>query len=388
MRIIVGGLIATYPLGGVAWDYAQYAAGLLRLGHEVLYLEDTGHWLYDAVNQTYTDDASRNAGYLAGVMRLFGLGDHWSLRDPKDRYWGRSETEVADWCAGADLVLNISGSLWPREAYQKARCKVYLDSDPAYTQAKIRRVLEGRPGPNEAYSLQCMRLHDRFFTFGENIGQPDCPIPTDEFEWRPTRQPILLDEWKTQKAEGKKKKAPWTTVMSWKIDERPPEIAGCTLGAKDREFEKFMDLPRQTGVPLELAVSGRAPREALAAGGWRLVEGHAVSSDAEVYRDYIRRSRGEWSVAKQAYVATRSGWFSCRTACYLAAGKPAVVQDTAWSKFYPAGRGLFAFSTPEEAAAGIAAVERDYAAHSRAAREVAAEFFDAGKVLKKLLADC
>ena len=176
--------------------------------------------------------------------------------------------------------------------------------------------------------------------------------------------------------------------MSWKIDERPPEIAGCVLGAKDREFEKFMELPRQAGRPLELAVSGRAPRETLAANGWRLTEGHAVSSNATIYRDYILRSRGEWSVAKQAYVATRSGWFSCRTACYLAAGKPAVVQDTAWSKFYPTGRGLFAFSTIEEAAAGLAAVERDYPAHARAAREVAAEFFDAGKVLKKLLTDC
>jgi hypothetical protein len=388
MRIITSGLIATYPLGGVAWDYAQYAAGLQRLGHDVLYLEDTGHWLYDAVNQTYTDDASRNVEYLASVMRLFGLGENWSLRDPKDRYWGRSETEVADWCASADLVLNISGSLWPRDAYQKARCKVYLDSDPAYTQAKIRRVLDGQPGPNEAYSLECMRLHDRFFTFGENIGQPDCPIPTDEFTWRPTRQPILLAEWQNQKSEIRNQKLPWTTVMSWKIDERPPEIAGCVLGAKDREFEKFMELPQKAGVPLELAVSGRAPHETLGATGWQLVEGHAVSSDAEVYRDYILRSRGEWSVAKQAYVATRSGWFSCRTACYLAAGKPAVVQDTGWSKFYPSGRGLLAFSTLKEAAAAIADVERDYADHCRAAREVAAEYFDAGKVLKKLLAEC
>lgn len=176
--------------------------------------------------------------------------------------------------------------------------------------------------------------------------------------------------------------------MSWKIDERPPEIAGWTLGAKDREFEKFMALPPKAGVPLELAVSGRAPREALTANGWRLVEGHAVSSDGEVYRDYIQGSRGEWSVAKQAYVATRSGWFSCRTACYLAAGKPAVVQDTGWSKFYPAGRGLLAFSTLEEATNAIASVERDYASHCRSAREIAAEYFDADKVLKKLLADC
>ena len=154
MRIVVGGLIATYPLGGVAWDYAQYAAGFQRLGHDVLYLEDTGHWLYDAVNQTYTDDATHNSEYLAGVMRQFGLGDHWSLRDPKDRCWGRSEAEVADWCASADLLLNISGSLWPREAYQKARCKVYLDSDTAYKQSKIHRVIEGKTGTKEEYSLQ------------------------------------------------------------------------------------------------------------------------------------------------------------------------------------------------------------------------------------------
>jgi hypothetical protein len=307
---------------------------------------------------------------------------------------------VAEWCASADLVLNISGSLWLREACQKARYKVYLDSDPGYTQAKIRRVLEGRPGPNEAYAIEGMKLHDRFFTFAENIGQPDCALPKDLFQWRTTRQPVLLDEWTIQnpnwslrQAEGSGRQSkiqnpPWTTVMSWKIEERPPEIEGRRLGGKDVEFAKFMDLPRRVGVPLELAVSGVAPREALAAAGWRVQDGHAVSRDSKMYRDYILRSRAEWSVAKQAYVATRSGWFSCRTACYLAAGKPAVVQDTGWSKFYPTGCGLLAFTTPEQAADAIRRVESDYAAHCRAAREVAAECFDAGEVLKKLLADC
>jgi len=388
MRIVTSGLIATYPLGGVAWDYAQYAAGLRRLGHEVLYLEDTGHWLYDPAAQTYSDDATRAADYLARVMRRFGLGDQWSLRDPKDRYWGRSEQQVTAWCASADLVLNISGSLWLREAYQKARCKVYLDSDPGYTQAKIRRVLEGRPGPNEAYALEGMKRHDRFFTFAENIGQPDCALPTDLFPWKTTRQPILLEEWEPRPATPDTPNRAWTTVMSWKIEERPPEIDGKPLGGKDVEFAKFMDLPRRAGVPLEIAVSGVAPREALAAAGWRVRDGHAVSRDAAMYRDYIRRSRGEWSVAKQAYVATRSGWFSCRTACYLAAGRPAVVQDTGWSRHYPAGRGLLAFATPEEAAEAIRRVESDYAAHCRAAREVAAACFESGTVLKSLLAAC
>lgn len=388
MRIVTSGLIATYPLGGVAWDYAQYAAGFRRLGHEVLYLEDTGHWLYDPAAQTYSDDATRASEYLARVMQRFGLGDHWSLRDPKDRYWGRSEQQVADWCASADLVLNISGSLWLREAYQKARCKVYLDSDPGYTQAKIRRVLEGRPGPNEAYAIEGMKLHDRFFTFAENIGQPDCVLPTDLFAWKTTRQPVLLDDWEIQNPKSKIQNPPWTTVMSWKIEERPPEIEGRQLGGKDVEFAKFMGLPRMVDVPLEVAVSGVAPREALAAAGWRVQDGHAVSRDAEMYRDYICRSRAEWSVAKQAYVATRSGWFSCRTACYLAAGKPAVVQDTGWSKHYPTGRGLLAFKTTEEATEAIRRVEADYDAHCRAAEETAANCFDADKVLKKLLADC
>ncbi len=388
MRIVTSGLIATYPLGGVAWDYAQYAAGFQRLGHEVLYLEDTGHWLYDPAAQTYSDDATRATEYLARVMRQFGLGDHWSLRDPKDRYWGRSERQVAEWCASADLVLNISGSLWLREAYQKAHCKVYLDSDPGYTQAKIRRVLESRPGPNETYAIEGMKLHDRFFTFAENIGQPDCVLPMDMFAWKTTRQPVLLDEWAIENPKSKIQNPPWTTVMSWKIEERPPEIAGKQLGGKDVEFAKFMNLPQRVSVPLEVAVSGVAPREALTAAGWRVEDGHAVSRDAEMYRDYILRSRGEWSVAKQAYVATRSGWFSCRTACYLAAGKPAVVQDTGWSRFYPTGRGLLAFETPEEAVDAIRRVEGDYVGHCRAAREVATQCFDAGKVLKTLLADC
>ena len=387
MRIVISGLIATFPLGGVAWDYGQYVGGLRRLGHEVFYIEDTGHWFYDPPGLTFTDDATRNVAYLASVMERFDAGGNWTLRDSSGRYWGRSERETAEWCASADVLINISGSLWLRPEYARIRRKIYLDTDPGYTQAKIQRVLRGDFTPEEKDFLSELRCYDLHATFAENIGQPDCLLPTDLVQWHPTRQPILLDEWlpSNSKPETRNSKRSWTTVMSWRTDEKAPLIAGRTYGGKDVEFKRFLDLPRQVNVPMEIALSGPAPREQLAGMGWQLVDGYAASRDLECYRSYIANSSAEWSIAKQAYVATHSGWFSGRTACYLASGRPAVVQETGWSKFYPSGRGMVPFNNMEEAVAGVRAVEGEYETHSHVAREIATEYFDSSKVLKELL---
>src|SRR5213594_1434781 len=206
-----------------------------------------------------------------------------------------------------------------------------------------------------------MRRHDVFFTNGEHVGAPDCLVPTCGIRWHPTRQPIVLSNWSVSAAPD----GPFTTVMSWKIKPTPPVVGGRVYGDKDIEFERFMDLPARTPERLEVALAGEAPRERIAAAGWRLRDGHAVSATMDAYRDYLGGSRGELSVAKNAYVALRTGWFSTRTAAYLACGKPAVVQDTGFPAHVPTAAGLHAFATAEAAVAGLAAIRGDYARASR-----------------------
>jgi hypothetical protein len=386
MKIVVTGLIATYPLGGVSWDYIAYVAGFLRLGHDVFYLEDTGNWFYDPRAQTFTDDVHGGIAALLDAFRFAGvdLGDRWSVRSPDGTHHGAPLGAVARFCREADLFLNVSGACWLRAAYRGARRTAYLDSDPCYSQAKLVAAAAGTAGEDVTYSVNLIRAHDCFFTFAENYGHPDCRIPSCGLQWIPTRQPIVLAHWPMRFAP---QAAAFTTVMSWKTDVTLPTLDGVTYGGKNVEFAKFLDLPRRTSATLQVAVAGTAPRDELRAHGWRIADPQEHSGTMAAYRDYLAHSRGEWSVAKNAYVASHSGWFSCRSAAYLALGKPVVVQDTGWSAIYPTGEGLFAFSTIDEAVAGLAAVERDYRRHCEAARAIAAHEFDSDRVLTKLLAD-
>jgi hypothetical protein len=385
MRVVVTGLVATYPVGGVAWDYLQYVQGFQALGCDVTYLEDTGQWLYDPAAQTFTDQVGANARWLAEALATLdpALAGRWSLRAPDGAYHGLDEQAVARICAGADLFLNLSGSCWLREPYRAARVKAYVDTDPGYSQAKIAAVDAGTANDSIRFSVNLIRQHDVFFTLGEAIGGPACPIPTGGLVWRPTRQPVVLGCWPVRAAPD----GAFTTVMSWKIEPTPPSIGGRVYGGKDVEFERFIDLPRRTGETLEVALSGAAPRERIAAAGWRLRDAHDVSATMAAYREYIAGSRGELSIAKNVYVALRSGWFSTRTAAYLASGKPAVVQDTGFPTHVPTGPGLHAFMTPEEAVAALAAVRADYPRACRYARELAEACFRAEDVCARLLAD-
>jgi hypothetical protein len=386
MKIVVTGLIATYPLGGVGWDYLAYVRGFRCLGHEVFYLEDTGQWLYDPRAGTFTDDASRNAAYLADTLSRAGeeMRTRWSLRAPDGTYHGAPLSQVERFCNGADLFLNISGACWLRDEYRGARRIAYLDSDPCYSQAKLLAVERGTATEDQAYSVGLIRAHHCFFTFAENINDPSCAIPHCGLRWLPTRQPIVLDDWPftfTPTAHA------YTTVMSWKTDVTLPNLDGVTYGGKDVEFVKFIDLPPHTGVHLEVALSGAAPREELQRHGWHVVEAYEQSRTLDAYQGYLRSSRAEWSIAKNAYVASRSGWFSTRSAAYLALGKPVVVQDTGFRALYPTGAGLCAFSSSEEAAAAIDDIEGRYRHHCDAARAIAEQKFAAQNVLQGLLND-
>ena len=386
LRIAVTGLAATYPFGGVFWDYIQYPLGLQRLGHEVLYVEDTGRWVYDPVLQTFTESGRTNAELLASrIARLDDrLSDCWYVRDAAGATYGKSQSAAAEFCRSADLFIHVSASCWMRDEYFAAKRVAFIDSDPIYTQSAVPMYLDGTATDLARSQVDMLRQHGLHFTFAENIGAPDCRVPTELFNWIPTRQPIVLDCFADQVPVDLRRKM-LTTVASWEPNEKGPLVNGVQYSGKSVEFRKFMGVAKQSALPLEVAISGAVPRGELATNGWNTREGWEVSADPWMYRKYLAESLGEWSVAKNAYVASRSGWFSCRTACYLALGVPAIVQDTGFTKYVPPGDGLMAFTTVDEAVACIEALASDPAKHAKGAMEMAREHFDSGKVLGRLI---
>ena len=386
MRIIVTGLIGQYAFGGVTWDYIQYVLGFLRLGHDVWYLEDTSTWAYDPVKQEASADCLHNVAYLERVMREFDLGDRWLYRNGADgTYFGvKDESTAEKIIASADVLANVSGACWLREPTAAIPLKLFLDGDPMFTQIALATGVR-------AEVTERIAAHERHFSFGMNIGLPGCRVPEVGLHWRPTVQPIAVDLWAgplgdTSKADVAS--GAWTTVMNW-ASYAPQIFEGATFGQKDIEFEHFIDMPRRTTERFVLAmgqgIGQKRPTARLEDIGWTIIEPDLHIPDYTSYHDFLTRSKGEWSIAKNGYVQSKSGWFSCRSACYLAAGKPVVVQDTGWTDHLPSGDGALAFSTPEEAAAAIERVAGNYEHHSNAARAYAMENFDAARVCANLL---
>jgi hypothetical protein len=375
LRIIVTGLVAAYPLPGMAWHYLQYALGLARLGHDVYYFEDSGRDPYNPAEGRPGNDCAYNVRYLAGLMARFGLADRWAYRPHEQAPWvGLSDPERSGVLGSAELLLNVSGSLDRPEEYRQVPRLTYVDTDPVFTQVKL---LRGQP-----QFLRRVNAHDVHFSFGERVGDT---LPGTGHRWRGTRQPILLSEWRA----GTPTRDVYTTVMSWR-SYKPRSYGGQTYGHKDVEFLRFLELPRLVApATLEVASApGRTeqgPDELLRDTGWRVVDPAAVCPDLDSYRGYIASSKGEWSVAKNAYVQGRSGWFSERSACYLAAGRPVIVQDTGFSAFLPVGEGVLPFTTVDEAVSAIREVEGNHARHARAARAIAEAYFDSDKVLTRLI---
>jgi hypothetical protein len=377
---VVTGMIATYPVGGVAWDYGQYALGLERLGFEVCYVEDTGGDAYDPRLGVYQDNFAFGAGFLESSLATLSpsLATRWHLRTPTDETFGMRRPELAEFVASADLFLNVSGSSLLRDEYMSCPRKVLIDTDPGWNHFVNYPKWDASPGWLGTHGY---RAHDHFFTYAERLGQPDCVLPDLGLSWHPTRPPVVLDCWQPEPPG-----TTWTTVMTWNNFGRPVEYKGVVYGTKEREFTRVETLPTKTDVRLELATGGSgAPREHWRALGWSVINSEDVSRSPGDYQSYVQRSRGEFSVAKNLYVATRSGWFSCRSTCYLAAGRPVVVQDTGFSEVIPTGQGLLAFSTLDEALDAIHRVEHDYPAHQAAARRLARSHFDSGVVLRGLL---
>jgi hypothetical protein len=379
VRIIITGLVGQYPFGGVIWDYLQYLLGFRSLGHQVLYLEDSGAWPYDPVAGTITDDCSFALQSLRKIFTDFDMAESWVYRNGADgKFHGAGEKVAREWLRHGDLLVNVSSAGWLRDYDLRVGHRMFIDGDPMFCQIGL------LDGSNPLYAGR-LRDHDSHFTFGLSVGQPDCPVPVDGITWRPTVQPVAIDQWPVTPVSTD---APWTTVMNW-ASYKPKVWEGRTYGQKNLEFNRFRDLPSKTSVPLRLAmglgVDGQRPAQELRQLGWDLVEPQEVVPDHRAYHSFLTNSRGEWSVAKHGYVEGKTGWFSCRTACYLAAGRPAVVQETGWSRHLPSNGGVLPFTTVEEAAEGLAKVTRNFSEHSKAAREIALEFFDAKKVCQGLL---
>lgn len=381
MRAVVCGPIATLPVGGVAWDYGQYAVGLEQLGFDVYYLEDTAHPPLHPTEWLYVDDPSPNLAYLEAALRALSprLAERWHFRMPDGRGYGMDHHDVVELVADAELFLNVSGIGILREEYLPSRRKVLIDTDPGWNHFVMFDRRDVGPGLEDAEGF---RGHDHFFTYAEHLGARDCVLPDLGIDWHLTRPPVVLDAWPVVGDPGDR----WTTVLSWDNYRDDVEHQGRTYGAKEREFARIERLPQHTSTSLEIAAGGvRPPVERWRELGWSVVDAPAVTGTVESYRTYIRGSRGEFSVAKNVYVDTRSGWFSCRSVCYLAAGLPVVLQDTAWSAHLPTGEGLLSFDDLDGAIAALARVERDPNAHRQAARAIAEEHFAAEGVLTGLL---
>ncbi len=368
MRILFAGIVARYPFGGVAWCSLMYLIGLRSLGHEVFYIEDTGEAVYDPERNAISPDPSYSTRYLQEMLEPFDLDDRWCFVNHDGAYHGRSRDDVRSYCADADLFVNLSGGSWFwREEYARIPRRVFVDSDPVFTQLAIAKGVE--------WYVHFFRQFDHLFTFGANIGTPACDVPTGDFAWEHTWQPVTTELWHTEAPPVGDK---LTTVMTWKT-----ESFADVDGGKDREFLRFIDLPSRMPGRFQLAVNG--PMRLLQEHGWSPVEAMNISRTPGDYRDFIQRSWAEFGIAKHAYAARSSGWFSDRTACYLAAGRPAVVQDTGWTEHLPSGTGLIGFDTPDEALAGLERLATDYDSHARRAREIARDCFDASRVLPSFL---
>jgi hypothetical protein len=368
MKILFAGIIARHPYGGVTWCSLMYLLGLRALGHEVLYIEDTGECIYDPERNEISLDPSYGTRYIHAALEPFGMAGRWCFVNYDGTYHGRARDAVRAFCADADLFVNLSGGSWFwRDEYAAIPRRVFVDSDPVFTQLAIAK--------GETWYVDFFRGFTGLFTFGANIGTAESDVPTGEFVWNKTWQPVVCSLWHTHEPPRRDR---FTTVMTWKIDSFPD-----VDGHKEREFMRFIDVPGGTVQRFEIAVNG--PRHLLREHGWSPIDAMSVSRSLWDYRAFIQGSKGEFGVAKHAYVSRRSGWFSDRSECYLAAGRPVLAQDTGWTAHLPSGTGLAGFSTREEAIEGLGRFERDYPLHARRAQEIAREHFDASRVLPPFL---
>lgn len=377
-KIIVFGILFWYPLAGVTYQFLHFLLGLKRLGYDTYYVEDSGRYVYSPKLGDFPPDASDNIAMIAPILEAHGFRDKWAFRGAYEggECYGMSESELMQLYRETDAFLNVTGAQELREEHLAIKRRIYVESDPFKMQAL---AAEGDPGV-----IAMLREHDTLFSFGENLGAPDCLVPIEGFNWLPTRQPVALDLW--ENPYGFRGEA-YNTITTWSNKGRQVVFKGETYyWTKDREFLKVIDLPRRRNVPFEMAVeAGEDVQQLLKENNWRHAGAVPISEDINRYRQYIQQSRGEFTVARDQYVRPRTGWTSDRSMCYLAASRPVITQETGINKYIPTGKGFFGFSNLDEALAAVDAVESDYEGNCRAAREIAAEYLDAEKVVGSLM---
>lgn len=369
------GSIGKLPLAGLSLYDLHHVVGLADLGYEVHYVErqNTPAECYDPLADDMTDDPSFARQYIESLLPRFGIeSPHYSFIDRSNRCFGSSWTQLREALERADFVLTIADPTWFDELALCPR-RAFIDGDPLFTQVAM---LEA-DGP-----ASCAPEHyDVAFTYGTRIGRPDCLIPAVGRRWLPARPVIATRLWKATRPPNE---APLTNIMSWAAGSEI-QCNGMSFGHKDRTFGAFMGLPRHVDRRCVLALGGPGPRQLMIEAGWELVDPLAASRTLEAYRDFVSESWADFGVAKHAYVASRSGWFSDRSTIYLASGRPVLHQDTGFTDWLPTGDGVLPFSSLEEAVEGVARLEADYARHSRAARALAEEHFEATVVLAEML---
>lgn len=373
MTIIVAGTIGQSVTGGQAWASMQYLVGLRALGHEVYYLEDCGDhsWVYDWDLGDMTADMRYPASYVHECLKTIGFERRWIYRAGR-RSEGMPLAEFLAVCEQASLLIMRAVPMWVwRPEYDRPARRIFIDVDPGFTQLNL---AAGDEGLREALD-RCEHL----FTFGQRIGLPDCTVPTHA-PWLKTLPPVALPFWPVA---GQRPATHFTSIMRWQVGMPDATHEGVSYGQKDLEFAQFLDLPRVSGQHFRLALIG--PEEWLREHGWETVPGEAATCTPDAYRAFIQRSRGEFGVAKHGYVLAQPGWFSDRSVCYLASGRPVLIQDTGLGAWLPVGDGVVTFTDLASAQAGLRRINDDYEHHRRAARHLAEEVFAAGRVLPPLL---
>ena len=381
-RIVVMGFMGSCPIAGVIWQHIHYVVGLQRLGHAVYYIEDSARLPYNPETFEVNNEFDYAARLLNRLSREFGFKNRWAFCA---RYLAGNPTaglplrRIRQLYRDADAILNICGAQEFNDDLLVSDRILYIESDPGVEQIKIDKGVKA--------TTNYLQRHRALFTFGENVGTKSFPVPTHGFKWLPTRQPVVTDLWKIQRAPPRA--AVFTSVANWStsglkdITWRGDKY----LWSKSREFLRFISAPKKSGETFELAtnIEDANTRAKFLRNGWRLHSPLQLSVDYWLYRDYIRRSKGEFTVAKDQYIRLNTGWFSDRSACYLAAGRPVIIQETGFTKIYGGKAGLLSFRSLSEIVDAVKVINADYAKHSRAARALAREFFEAENVLKSIL---
>jgi hypothetical protein len=376
-RVVVLGLMGQYPLGGMAWQVLHHVLGFRRLGYETYYVENNGAPPYSPKQKSIVGSCAANVRFLRDTFARFDLGDAWAYYDSGGRRWfGMAEARAKELLRGADLLVNLCGAAQPHDYADRKGCLVYVETDPILEQVKYAN--------GDAATKAFLEGHDVLFTYAVRLGDAGTKVPPGPFRWRKTHPPVCVDLW----ASPPRPRAPWRTIATYRNKGKDVVIGGETyFWSKHPNWDLVMELPRRTQEKLEVAlVSPDSDQRARFEGaGWRVEDPVRISCGALVYRKYIQGAKGEFSVEKDDQVRLHLGWFSDRSVCFLAAGRPVVIQDTGFGARVPTDAGLLGWSTAEEALACVERASKDYALHAKRARAIAREHFEASVLLPPIL---